>query len=65
MRDRHFPRLCRSCSRPMARQEDGCWQCGAAWAADPQPRPALKAADASAEPDWSDEGGAIAAVAAR
>lgn len=32
MRERHFPRLCRSCDAPMARQEDTCWHCGAAWA---------------------------------
>lgn len=31
MRSRHFPRLCRSCDAPMARQEDTCWSCGAAW----------------------------------
>ena len=31
MRDRHLPRLCRSCDAPMARQEDACWSCEAAW----------------------------------
>jgi predicted amidophosphoribosyltransferase len=31
MRDRHFPRLCRTCDAPMSRQEDTCWRCGAAW----------------------------------
>jgi predicted amidophosphoribosyltransferase len=31
MRDRHFPRLCRSCEAPMARQEGACWRCGAPW----------------------------------
>jgi hypothetical protein len=31
MRGRHLPRLCRSCHSPMARQEDTCWNCGAAW----------------------------------
>jgi hypothetical protein len=31
MRNRHFPRLCRSCEAPMARQEDTCWNCGAPW----------------------------------
>jgi predicted amidophosphoribosyltransferase len=34
MRERHFPRLCRSCQAPMARQEDTCWQCGARWASE-------------------------------
>jgi predicted amidophosphoribosyltransferase len=27
MRERHFPRLCRSCRAPMARQADACWRC--------------------------------------
>ncbi len=31
MRDRHLPRLCRSCEAPMARQEDTCWRCGVPW----------------------------------
>ncbi len=31
MHSRHFPRLCRSCDAPMARQQDICWSCGAAW----------------------------------
>ena len=31
MRERHFPRLCRSCDAPMARQTDNCWRCEAAW----------------------------------
>ena len=29
MKNRHHPRLCRSCQAPMARQEDACWKCGA------------------------------------
>lgn len=33
MRDRHIPRVCRSCGAPQARQEDACWQCGTDWAA--------------------------------
>jgi hypothetical protein len=56
MRDRHFPRLCRSCQAPMARQEDECWHCGAPWATEEEqpatitrlpvrPRPALLAGD--------------------
>jgi hypothetical protein len=36
MRNRHLPRLCRSCGGPMARQEDTCWRCGARWADEPQ-----------------------------
>lgn len=39
MRDRHLPRLCRSCLAPMARQEDECWHCGAAWSKDARPSP--------------------------
>jgi ribosomal protein L40E len=31
MRDRHLPRVCRSCNAPMAGQDDSCWKCGAAW----------------------------------
>jgi hypothetical protein len=31
MRDRHFPRLCRKCDAPMARQTDTCWRCGVRW----------------------------------
>jgi hypothetical protein len=31
MRDRHFPRLCRKCDAPMARQTDACWRCGTRW----------------------------------
>jgi predicted amidophosphoribosyltransferase len=30
-RNRHFPRLCRSCGSPLSRQEDTCWHCGAVW----------------------------------
>jgi hypothetical protein len=44
MRDRHLPRLCRSCRGPMARQADTCWRCGAAWAADRQPAAKLRLA---------------------
>jgi len=65
MRDRHIPRLCRSCNGPMARQEASCWRCGAQWAPEEAPRPKLKVAEAPAGTDgWIDEGGSIAAVAA-
>jgi predicted amidophosphoribosyltransferase len=43
MRDRHFPRLCRSCDRPMARQEDTCWRCGAQWASEAAARTSMNA----------------------
>jgi hypothetical protein len=36
-RNRHVPRLCRSCRAPMARQEDACWSCAAAWGDDARP----------------------------
>jgi hypothetical protein len=42
MRERHFPRVCRSCQAPMARQEDACWRCGARWASEHAPRTALQ-----------------------
>jgi predicted amidophosphoribosyltransferase len=42
MRQRHFPRLCRSCRAPMARQEDRCWRCGVQWASEGRPRNALR-----------------------
>jgi hypothetical protein len=42
MRERHFPRVCRSCRAPMARQEDTCWHCGARWASEDGPRTTLK-----------------------
>lgn len=70
MRERHFPRLCQTCQTPMARQEDACWSCGAAWAAsrgtkaDPSRttarvlRPSLVAAVVSSDHDrWSTDGG--------
>jgi hypothetical protein len=38
MRGRHFPRLCRSCDAPMARQQDTCWSCAAAWDDRPAPQ---------------------------
>ena len=73
MRERHFPRVCRSCHAPMARQEDTCWRCGTDWASEDRPRPTLKliaggarvASDASLDPErWANEGGAAIAVAA-
>jgi hypothetical protein len=50
MRGRHFPRLCRSCDAPMARQQDTCWSCAAVW--DDRPathhaRPGLQSGDAA------------------
>jgi len=42
MRDRHFPRLCRSCQAPMGRQDDACWRCGTPWADEDEPRTALR-----------------------
>ena len=41
MRERHFPRVCRSCRAPMARQQDTCWRCGAPWATADTPRTTL------------------------
>jgi hypothetical protein len=42
MRDRHVPRLCRSCTAPMGRQQDACWSCGAEWST---PAPSRREAD--------------------
>jgi hypothetical protein len=42
MRNRHFPRLCRTCLAPMAGQEDTCWRCGAQWASEDVPRTKLR-----------------------
>jgi hypothetical protein len=43
MRDRHFPRACRSCQAPMARQESMCRHCGAQWASEDAPPTRLHA----------------------
>ena len=43
MRDRHHPRVCRSCQTPMAGQEDSCWRCGTRWASEDTPRTTLRA----------------------
>jgi len=42
MRDRHLPRLCHSCGRPMARQQDTCWRCGTRWATEHASPPTLQ-----------------------
>jgi hypothetical protein len=61
MRNRHFPRLCRSCHVPMARQEDSCWHCGDPWVT--ADAPTVSPGDAPREDDsgqaarWIDEGG--------
>ena len=75
MRDRHIPRLCRSCTAPMARQQDTCWRCGVEWstnapshpAADPTAEALLRVeveARVSAE-RWIDEGGTYSEPPAR
>src|SRR5215208_3711682 len=46
MRNRHFPRLCRHCRAPMARQEDSCWRCGTHWVPEGQPTLRLIPGDA-------------------
>jgi predicted amidophosphoribosyltransferase len=74
MRNRHFPRLCRACQAPMARQDDLCWRCGVHWASQGVPRPALRAvageplawpaARAAADAErWMNEGGSIGSEA--
>ena len=75
MRNRHIPRLCRSCSAPMGRQRDACWRCGVEWSSAQPPRPVLDLVAAvplraemearvSAE-RWLDEGGSYAERPAR
>jgi predicted amidophosphoribosyltransferase len=73
MRNRHFPRLCRSCQAPMGRQEDTCWRCGTQWAAEDETRTALRVIPGGASTDhasavaqahldaerWIDEGGSV------
>ena len=75
MRNRHFPRLCRSCQAPMAGQEDSCWRCGAQWASEevsPTPLRAIAVrrlaravaelgrADSRRDDDrWTNEGGSV------
>jgi predicted amidophosphoribosyltransferase len=49
MRERHFPRVCRSCRAPMARQEDTCWHCGTQWATEEAPRTTLRAIPGGAQ----------------
>ena len=69
MRERHFPRVCRSCRAPMARQEDTCWRCGTQWAYEDAPRPTLRViagglSDAQQTDRWTSEGGSVASEAA-
>jgi len=65
MRDRHIPRLCRSCQGPMARQEDACWRCGARWEADDPAPIRLRVIEGTTGPlrddaeRWSNEGGSV------
>jgi hypothetical protein len=65
MRERHFPRLCRSCQAPMARQEDTCWHCGARWASEDAPTLRVIAGATPTHADrWVDDRGSVAAEAA-
>jgi hypothetical protein len=70
MRSRHVSRLCRSCQAPMAGQEDACWRCGVAWAAEDEPRTTLRLVPAGAPSQavldterWTNEGGSFASAA--
>ena len=70
MRERHFPRVCRSCKAPMARQQDTCWRCGSQWASEDAPRTTLKVIPGGAQVEhdadrWANEGVVATAVAAR
>jgi predicted amidophosphoribosyltransferase len=74
VRDRHLPRLCRSCRAPIARQEAACWRCGVECAAAEgsrttlpalaggRPAPRMRVAHARADVPmgrWVDEGGSV------
>ena len=70
MRNRHVPRLCRSCQAPMVSDEDGCWRCGVAWAAEDEPRTTLRLVPAGPSSEagldterWINEGGSVASAA--
>ena len=63
MRERHFPRVCRSCRAPMARQEDTCWRCGSQWASEDAPRTTLELITGGAQAE--DRTQPAVAVAAR
>jgi hypothetical protein len=63
MRDRHFPRLCRSCRAPLARQEDMCWRCGTQWAAEDEPRTTLTVIAGGAGAEVADRPRPMTAVA--
>jgi hypothetical protein len=63
MRDRHFPRVCRSCAAPLARQENACWRCGTDWASEDERPTTLRVLRGEAQTGlavsrWIDEGGA-------
>ena len=64
MRERHFPRVCRACRAPMARQEDTCWRCGSQWASEDQPRTTLRVIAGGAVDDPPDSAMAAAVRAA-
>ena len=63
MRERHFPRLCRTCRAPMARQEDTCWRCGTRWGAEAEP-PTRLTLIAGGLDGWTNEGGSFEAAVA-
>jgi hypothetical protein len=63
MRERHFPRVCSSCSAPMARQEAKCWRCGTQWASEDGPRTTLQVITGGAQAE--DRAEPAIAVAAR
>ena len=50
MRNRHVPRLCRSCQAPAARQDSACWSCGTRWADEDVPETTLRVIAGGAAP---------------
>lgn len=65
MQERHFPRVCRSCQAPMARQEDTCWRCGTQWASEDEPRTTLRVIAGGAEGGDRHDAATAVAVEAR
>jgi hypothetical protein len=56
MRNRHRPRLCASCARPMAVQEDTCWSCDAGRRVEAAPRTSLRLLPLDTD-RWMTDGG--------
>jgi len=63
MRQRHFPRLCRACRAPMARQEGTCWQCGVRWASEGRALRVIQGGSAASQAEIDATDDVVAALA--